>query len=43
MERNDIMSKILFMNCSPNKDGNTYQIGEQLLKNVCRAWHITRE
>ena len=34
MEGNDIMSKILFMNCSPNKDGNTYQIGEQLLKNL---------
>ena len=28
------MHKILFMNCSPNKDGNTYRIGEKLLKNV---------
>ena len=28
------MSKILFMNSSPNKNGNTYQIGEKLLKDV---------
>lgn len=28
------MSKILFMNCSPNKNGNTYQIGEKILKNI---------
>ena len=26
------MTKILFMNCSPNKNGNTYRIGEELLK-----------
>ncbi|MGN1343434.1 MAG: flavodoxin family protein [Traorella sp.] len=28
------MSKVLFMNSSPNKNGNTYRIGEELLKNV---------
>ena len=28
------MSKVLFMNCSPNKNGNTYRIGEKLLGNV---------
>ena len=28
------MSKILFINSSPNKDGNTYRIGEQLLENL---------
>lgn len=28
------MSKILFMNSSPNKNGNTYRIGEELLKNI---------
>ena len=33
-ERNDDMSKILFINSSPNKDGNTYRIGEQLLVNL---------
>lgn len=33
-ERNDDMSKILFINSSPNKDGNTYRIGEQLLENL---------
>lgn len=27
------MKKILFMNASPNKDGNTNKIGESLLKN----------
>lgn len=26
------MEKILFMNFSPNKDGNTFKIGEKLLK-----------
>lgn len=26
------MEKILFMNSSPNRDGNTYRIGEDLLK-----------
>ena len=28
------MDKILFMNSSPNKDGNTYRIGEELLKDI---------
>lgn len=28
------MSKILFMNCSPNKNGNTYHIGEKILENI---------
>lgn len=28
------MNKIIFMNGSPNKDGNTYHIGEGLLKHV---------
>lgn len=28
------MSKIIFMNCSPNKNGNTYHIGEKLLNNI---------
>ena len=28
------MNKILFMNCSPNKDGNTYRIGEKILENI---------
>lgn len=28
------MEKVLFMNFSPNKNGNTYRIGEQLLKDV---------
>lgn len=28
------MSKILFMNGSPNKNGNTIRIGEELLKNI---------
>lgn len=28
------MSKIIFMNCSPNKNGNTNRIGEELLKNI---------
>ena len=28
------MSKYLFINSSPNKDGNTYRIGEQLLVNL---------
>lgn len=28
------MNKILFMNCSPNKNGNTYQIGEKILENA---------
>lgn len=28
------MSSILFMNSSPNKNGNTYRIGEELLKNI---------
>lgn len=27
------MNKVLFMNCSPNKNGNTYQIGEKILAN----------
>lgn len=27
------MSKIIFMNGSPNKNGNTFRIGEELLKN----------
>lgn len=27
------MNKILFMNCSPNKNGNTYRIGEKILAN----------
>ena len=26
------MEKILFVNSSPNRDGNTYRIGEELLK-----------
>ena len=26
------MEKILFMNSSPNRNGNTYRIGEELLK-----------
>lgn len=28
------MNKTLFMNCSPDKNGNTYQIGEELLKGM---------
>ena len=28
------MSKIIFMNGSPNKNGNTNRIGEELLKNI---------
>ena len=28
------MNKILFMNCSPNKSGNTYHIGEKILENI---------
>lgn len=28
------MSKVLFMNSSPNKNGNTMRIGEELLKNT---------
>lgn len=28
------MNKILFMNCSPNKNGNTYRIGEKILENI---------
>lgn len=28
------MSKIIFMNSSPNKNGNTFRIGEELLKNI---------
>lgn len=28
------MNKILFMNCSPNKSGNTYRIGEKILENT---------
>ena len=28
------MSKVLFMNCSPNKDGNTFRIGKNLLDGV---------
>lgn len=28
------MKKILFMNCSPNRNGNTYHIGEKILKNT---------
>lgn len=28
------MNKIIFMNGSPNKYGNTYRIGEGLLKHV---------
>lgn len=28
------MNKILFMNCSPNKNGNTYCIGEKILENM---------
>lgn len=28
------MNKILFMNCSPNKNGNTYHIGEKILDAV---------
>lgn len=28
------MNKVLFMNCSPNKNGNTYHIGEKILENV---------
>ena len=28
------MNKILFMNCSPNKNGNTYRIGEKILDNI---------
>ena len=26
------MNKILFMNCSPNRNGNTYRIGEKILE-----------
>ena len=26
------MEKILFVNSSPNREGNTYRIGEELLK-----------
>ena len=26
------MEKILFMNSSPNREGNTYRIGQELLK-----------
>lgn len=33
-ERNENMSKILFMNGSPNKNGNTNRIGEALLQNI---------
>lgn len=28
------MNKIIFMNSSPNKNGNTYRIGEELLKDI---------
>ena len=28
----DNVKKILFMNCSPNKNGNTFQTGEKILK-----------
>lgn len=28
------MSKIIFVNGSPNKNGNTFRIGEELLKNI---------
>lgn len=28
------MAQVLFMNFSPNKDGNTYRIGEELLKDI---------
>ncbi len=28
------MNRVLFMNCSPNKNGNTYRIGEKILENV---------
>lgn len=28
------MKKIVFMNCSPRKNGNTFRIGEEVLKNV---------
>lgn len=28
------MSKILFMNCSPNKNGNTFRIGENLFNGM---------
>lgn len=28
------MSKVLFMNCSPNKDSNTFRIGKNLLDGV---------
>ena len=28
------MSKVLFMNCSPNKGGNTFRIGKSLLDGV---------
>lgn len=28
------MEKIIFMNTSPNKEGNTYRIGEEILKNI---------
>lgn len=28
------MNKILFINCSPNKNGKTYKIGEKILENV---------
>ena len=31
------MYKILFMNSSPNKNGNTYRIGEELLKDINHA------
>ena len=28
------MNKIIFMNGSPNKDGNTFRIGEEILQNI---------
>lgn len=28
------MNKVLFMNCSPNKTGNTYRIGEKILEHT---------
>lgn len=34
LERKDNMSKILFMNASPNQDGNTFRIGEELLRSL---------
>lgn len=34
MEEMIKMSKVLFMNSSPNKNENTYRIGEKLLKNI---------